>query len=397
MITVSAGEKPRDRINHVTPFDCLIDQLIEKNAAFACWFPSSSDSPQLIAGAGDDIIFPENLTQLSRVRGFVFAPFQMSDDAPVIVLKPAIHLKGYSRIRAFDPGTLDGTPRHREAKAPCISTDFHDYLACVNHAIEQINAAKFSKVIVSRRICKGRKNESMGRLFLGMHEANPGVFVFVVNLPGAGLWMGATPELLFRSDGQHAQTVSLAATQPRRPDGQYCWFTKEIEEQAFVSRYTVDVLHRFGFSDYQTKGPQDLETATVAHLKTSFFFPGAPIQDRLGQFVEQLFPTPAVCGLPKAEAGHFIHAFEPHDRRYYTGFLGPWRLEQSGTDVYVNLRSMEIEDTQYVLYTGGGITARSNPEREWEETSHKSRTLLNAVEAVQEQTRETGNKKQESE
>lgn len=374
-------------MNSVTQFDCLIDNLIEKNAAFACWFPPSSDSPQLIAGSADDIIFPERIQQLSRIRGFVFAPFRMSDNVPVIVLQPGIHLKGYRQIQAFDPGSLTGTPYHRETKDSCISTDFHDYLVCVNHAIEQINAAKFSKVIVSRRICKEKKNESMGRLFRGMHDTNPGVFVFVVNLPGAGLWMGATPELLFRSDGRHAQTVSLAATQPLRPDGRYCWFTKEIEEQAFVSRYTVDVLHRFGFSAYQTKGPQDLETATVAHLKTSFFFSGDQIQDRLGEFVEQLFPTPAVCGLPKVEADGFINAFEPHDRRYYTGFLGPWRLEQSGTDVYVNLRSMEIEDAQYVLYTGGGITARSDPEQEWEETSHKSRTLLNAIEALQEQMR----------
>ena len=371
-------------MNSVTQLDCLIDDLIEKNAAFACWFKPSSDSPQLIAGTAQDVIFPESIQQLSRVRGFVFAPFKISDDAPVIVLRPAVHLKGDDQIRAFDLSTLDNAPFHREIKSPCISTDFQDYLTCVNHAIEQIHAATFSKVIVSRRICKDRKDESLGALFLEMREKNPGVFVFVVNLPGAGLWMGATPELLFRCDGTHAQTVSLAATQPRRPDGKYCWFTKEIEEQAFVSRYTVDVLHRFGFASYQTKGPQDLETATVAHLKTSFFFPGEPIKDRLGEFVDQLCPTPAVCGLPKAEADRFIHAFEPHDRRYYTGFLGPWRLGQGGTDVYVNLRSMEIEDSQYVLYTGGGITARSNPEQEWEETTQKSRTLLNAIEALQE-------------
>jgi isochorismate synthase len=372
-------------MNSVTQFGCLIDNLIEKNVAFACWFPPSSDSPQLIAGSEDDIIFPGSIEQLSRIRGFVFAPFKISNHVPVIVLPPVIHLKGYDQIQSFNPEFLTSASFSRKTKDACISTNFHDYLVCVNHAIEQIHAAKFSKVIVSRRICKEKKNESMGRLFLGMHDTNPGVFVFVVNLPGAGLWMGATPELLFRSDGRHAQTVSLAATQPRRPDGRYCWFTKEIEEQAFVSRYTVDVLHRFGFSTYQTKGPQDLETATVAHLKTSFFFSGNQIQDRLGEFVEQLCPTPAVCGLPKVEAARFIQDFEPHDRRYYTGFLGPWRLEQSGTDVYVNLRSMEIEDNQYVLYTGGGITARSNPEQEWEETTQKSRTLLNAIEALQEQ------------
>lgn len=144
-------------MNSVTPFDCLIDNLIEKNTAFACWFQPSSDSPQLIAGSANDIIFPGSIQQLSRVRGFVFAPFKISDHIPVIVLQPAIHLKGYRQIQAFDPGSLTSAPFHRETKEPCISTNFHDYLVCVNHAIEQIHAAKFSKVIVSRRICKEKK------------------------------------------------------------------------------------------------------------------------------------------------------------------------------------------------------------------------------------------------
>ena len=372
-------------MNSDIQFENLIDNLVEKNTAFACWFHPSKDQPQLVAGTADDIGFFDRVSQLNQESGFVFAPFKVTDESPVIVLKPAIHLKGTGQILSFNFSTLAPGSQKQKKEIPCESTSFEAYLTCVNQAIEQIQDACFSKVIVSRRICQERKDESMGRLFLEMHRKNPKVFVFIVNLPKAGLWMGATPEQLFFSDGIHASTVSLAATQPLRPDGRYCWFTKEIEEQAFVSRYTVDVLHRFGFSDYRTQGPQDLETATVAHLKTAFFFSGTPINDQLGPFVEQLFPTPAVCGLPKGAAARFIHTFEPHDRHYYTGFLGPWRLGENRTDVYVNLRSMEIEASQYVLYIGGGITARSNPELEWEETSHKARTLLNAIEALQEQ------------
>ncbi len=44
---------------------------------------------------------------------------------------------------------------------------------------------------------------------------------------------------------------------------------------------------------------------------------------------------------------------------------------------------MEITPEQYILYSGGGITARSVPEEEWEETNNKARTLLSAIEAVQ--------------
>ena len=371
-------------MNCATSLDRLVDTLLEKNAAFACWFHPLEEEPQLVAGSADDIIHPGSIAELSSLEGFVFAPFRMLQSCPVVLLQPSIHLKGYTQILSFDPDELPGCALSEESFDTCVSTPFDDYLACVKRAIGQIREERFSKVIVSRRICKPRGDESLGKLFCRMREKNPSVFVFVVNLPDSGLWMGATPELLFCSDGICARTVSLAATQPLRPDGRYCWFTKEIEEQAFVSRYTVDVLHRFGFSDYRTTGPQDLETAAVAHLKTEFFFPGERIEGRLGGFVEQLFPTPAVCGLPKDAAAGFIHEFEPHDRHYYTGFLGPWRLGGNGTDVYVNLRSMEIEPSQYILYVGGGITARSNPEHEWEETAHKARTLLNAIEALQE-------------
>ncbi|MBW6536489.1 MAG: chorismate-binding protein, partial [Mariniphaga sp.] len=51
--------------------------------------------------------------------------------------------------------------------------------------------------------------------------------------------------------------------------------------------------------------------------------------------------------------------------------------------LFVNLRCMEILPQHYILYSGGGITARSVPEDEWEETNKKATTLLSAIETVQ--------------
>jgi isochorismate synthase len=34
---------------------------------------------------------------------------------------------------------------------------------------------------------------------------------------------------------------------------------------------------------------------------------------------------------------------------------------------------------EYILYAGGGITARSVPEKEWDETNQKARTLLSVI------------------
>lgn len=79
------------------------------------------------------------------------------------------------------------------------------------------------------------------------------------------------------------------------------------------------------------------------------------------------------------EAQQFIKGTERYDRKYYTGFLGPCNMD-SKTNLFVNLRCAEVFSDSVNLYIGGGITKDSKPEKEWEETELKSKTLLFAFE-----------------
>jgi isochorismate synthase len=49
------------------------------------------------------------------------------------------------------------------------------------------------------------------------------------------------------------------------------------------------------------------------------------------------------------------------------------------TDIYVNLRCMEIRSTEVKLYAGGGILPSSEVRAEWEETSQKMKTMKNLL------------------
>jgi len=91
--------------------------------------------------------------------------------------------------------------------------------------------------------------------------------------------------------------------------------------------------------------------------------------------VEALHPTPAVAGQPKEDAIRFIKELEPHDREYYTGFLGPINKDRE-IDLFVNLRCAKITPTSLSLYVGGGITLDSDPADEWDETRWKAESLL---------------------
>lgn len=360
----------------------FLDKLIEKNCSFAVWSMPGSQTPELLLTDKKDLIYPAQFNKLNGQEGFVFAPYKISAQTPLVLLKPGIVKKGITEILGIDLNQIDDNQTDEPFEHQHQIIDKKVYLDDIENTIAEIKTTKLSKVIVSRLIPCERRSESIGQLYLQLFQQTPNAFVYLVNLPKAGLWMGATPEVLLKSEGKMLETVSLAGTQTRRGDSDYSWHTKDIEEQAFVSRYLLDVFYRFNIHPYTTQGPETLESGKVAHLITSFRFSAKKLAHKLGDFLAELHPTPAVCGYPKSKAAKFIAKIEPHDRRYYTGYLGPWRLNDC-VRLFVNLRCMEIMPDQYILYSGGGITARSVPEEEWEETNKKASTLLSAIEAVQ--------------
>ena len=85
----------------------------------------------------------------------------------------------------------------------------------------------------------------------------------------------------------------------------------------------------------------------------------------------------------------FLRDKEGYEREFYTGFLGemnlvgesPARRGEQGkcsSSLYVNLRCMRLESPETgtaIIFAGGGITASSDPEKEWEETMAKAQVM----------------------
>ncbi|MFT7281747.1 MAG: isochorismate synthase, partial [Cyclobacteriaceae bacterium] len=92
-----------------------------------------------------------------------------------------------------------------------------------------------------------------------------------------------------------------------------------------------------------------------------------------------LHPTSAVCGMPLQPALNFIKEVEGYERGLYAGFLGPVNFNNL-THLFVNLRCMQIINDQKIrLYAGAGITADSDPNKEFVETQLKMNTLKNLL------------------
>ena len=84
--------------------------------------------------------------------------------------------------------------------------------------------------------------------------------------------------------------------------------------------------------------------------------------------------------LARVEA-HAWAEHEAHERGCYTGFWGPWNPD-GRTELYVNIRCLRHMDGKAVIFTGAGITAGSDPQKEWEETEQKAQTWLRPIAAL---------------
>lgn len=199
------------------------------------------------------------------------------------------------------------------------------------------------------------------------------MMIYLCHTPASGTWLGSTPEILLSGHGKEWHTVALAGTMPMQNEVMPTdWDKKNREEQGYVADYIRRIAKRFG-NKMTEKGPYTARAGQLVHLKTDFYFL-LKNTDHIGDLLQELHPTPAVCGLPKEEAFRFIPDNEGYDRSYYSGFTG-WLDTEGHTDIYVNLRCMEIKPGEAILYAGGGILASSEVESEWVETGDKMNTM----------------------
>ena len=63
------------------------------------------------------------------------------------------------------------------------------------------------------------------------------------------------------------------------------------------------------------------------------------------------------------------------DRGWYAGAIGMYDENGDGK-FYVPIRSGIIKNKNLLLFTGSGIVSKSNPEKEWDETTLKLEHIL---------------------
>lgn len=255
------------------------------------------------------------------------------------------------------------------------------YQKIVAAGVAEMQEGKFQKVALSRtKYISLQENTDLALVFSNLCQLYPNAFVALISSHEFGTWLIASPELLISVDKNNIfRTIALAGTQPKGDLTnlqEAMWRQKEIEEQALVSRYIINCFKKIRLREYEEQGPKTVVAGNLMHLRTDFEVDTEAVNfPQLGTvMLKLLHPTSAVCGMPKPAAIDFIRTHEPHHRKLYTGYLGQVNVNQE-THIFVNLRCMEVFADRAVLYAGAGITKDSMPEREWNETELKCKTI----------------------
>lgn len=252
---------------------------------------------------------------------------------------------------------------------PQLETRREEHREIVQGALQSMDDGIFEKVVVSCIKHVPRGSQSLQTIFERLTDRYANAFVYALNHPVFGIWMGATPELLLHKKGAFYHTVSLAGTQPFSDN--LHWSDKLQREQQLVTDFIQQTIASCNGRLEKITGPYTTQAGPLAHLKTDLYF----TSDSKSDFIlKELQPTPAVCGLPRQAAHNFIRTHASFERRLYAGRLGI-RFPSGDEIHFVNLRCMQVFDSHFELHVGGGIVEGSNAEDEWQETEMKADVL----------------------
>lgn len=344
----------------------MIDHLIKENRCFAFYrLPQENHIHFLIQdNHSPDIL--RHVEELNNQNAFVIAPFQPSKEHPIVLIRP-------DREETLAIPEISIKEEYKSLDTSFPNDDYRLRFSTFSNAVK---GNQFEKLVLSRKQEMRRKSFfSPEQAFFLACKKYIYSYVYICHTPQTGTWIGCTPEILLSNSSKNWQTVALAGTQPLPPENEQAavWDEKNKLEQRMVADYIRKQLVLYNIEPVE-KGPYTVRAGKLVHLKSDFYF-SLPDNHRLGNLLNYLHPTPAICGLPKTEAKQFILENEGYNRSYYSGFIG--RLHPTGnTNLYVNLRCMQIEDQKLTLYAGGGILPSSILNDEWIETENKLQTML---------------------
>lgn len=267
-----------------------------------------------------------------------------------------------------------GPPRdfRIEWGAPDRASHRDGVLAC----LEAIRAGEVYQACVCTRFTGTVRGAPLDFFVDGIARTSPARAAYVAGTAGAVASL--SPELFLRRRGALVTSSPIKGTLPLN-----AWPSalraspKEVAENIMIVDLVRNDLGRVAVTG-TVKVPELLvvrRAPGVWHL-VSTVSAQVPVDMPTPALLDTAFPPASVTGTPKHRARQLISQWEPNRRGIYCGTIG-LASPVAGCELNVAIRTVEFDAAgAAVLGVGGGITADSDPDAEWQECLHKAAPVV---------------------
>ena len=257
----------------------------------------------------------------------------------------------------------------RLTKSP---VSFVNYLPRFDYVVQQIRQGNSFLVNLSQPT-NINTNVSLETLF----RQSQARYKVWLRHPVAGEFVCFSPESFVQIRGNRMASFPMKGTiDANLPNAEQCILAdpKEAAEHATIVDLIRNDLSQIADKIWveRYRYLDRIETERGALLQVSSEVAGllrSDWPDFLGDMLAKLLPAGSISGAPKPKTLEIIRTAEGYERGFYTGICGVFDGQHLDTGVLI--RFIEKQGGQLVFKSGGGITARSNAQAEYQELIDK--------------------------
>ncbi|MGE5364971.1 MAG: isochorismate synthase [Bacteroidota bacterium] len=249
-------------------------------------------------------------------------------------------------------------------------------------AIEKIESGELEKVVLSRNIEISLNREpEIACLLDQLKRRYRDCYIFAYH-SAKSTFFGASPEKLIRISRNRIETDALAGSASRGNtpeedtmlEEQLLQDDKNLREHITVRNFISSALSQLDCKVTYDEKPAIKKLFNIQHIWTPIYAECPGFRSPF-PLLENLHPTPAVCGVPQQEAFSTIKKLELYPRGLYSGIIGWFNFEGEG-EFSVALRSALLKGKKLYAFAGCGLVDGSEANTEYKETEMKLKPIL---------------------
>tara|TARA_Y100001970_G_scaffold155595_1_gene190488 strand:- start:289 stop:1701 length:1413 start_codon:yes stop_codon:yes gene_type:complete len=248
----------------------------------------------------------------------------------------------------------------------------------VNKGIKLVEKGILEKIVLARRIKLKLKNKlDLVEILKRLKNNQPNTCRYVWKRNSKDILFGASPEKLFSFNKPNLTLEALAGSISTNSSfNELLSSSKDLKEHNCVIQYLIKCLEILNITNFQ-KGVMKVNSfGDISHLQTLIYSKVKNICPF--ELLENLHPSPAVCGFPKNEALEWINTLESFSRGNYASPLG-WVDSSGNSSFLVAIRGARYIEENIEFTAGSGIVSGSVLDKEIDEIRLKFESLVKQI------------------